>query len=357
MKNKYVPFLKLKMNEIGALKELHVSIKNKLVPFFDLVKNVNDDPEKLSATVVKAAKSVIKHLRDYGAIYLDNYDIDDSLLINGKDNYYFVIEEFKEVNFIPVVGVDRTDAHNRAVFEGRKNGLIKSSVVAIRLQHDDFSTFELTEDELESLFNEGEELFESWDLILDNRVCLNVNVAQRAKQLSDFIRKIDGRFPLRKVIVTGSSIPSSISEILKVENDITHKRTELAIFDIVEQSAPVENLVLGDYTVVSPMYSDLDIRKEAMRNVTTPKITYSYENLHFIMRGGSLKRHVRGALQYNDIAEVLTTKVFFRPPTYSFGDQFLSDKSKSLGAQVTPSSILKPTINAHITYMSRDFPI
>jgi len=357
MKNKYVPFLKLKVNEIGALSELHSDIKGKLTPFFDLPKNANDDSEKFSITVQKAAKSVVKNLGDFESIYLDNYDIDDSLIINGIDNYSFVIESFKDVNFIPVIGIDRKPGHNKAVFEGRKNGLIKSSIVAIRLQKDDFSTFELIEDEIEALFDEGEGLFESWDLVLDNRLCLNVDVAKRADELTRFIEKVSGDYYFRKIIVSGSSIPSSIAEIIKTESEVTHQRTELAIFDIVEKNMEIDNLFLGDYTVVSPLYSDLDIIKEALRNVTAPKITYSYQNLHFIMRGGSLKRHARGAFQYNDIAVTLLTKPFFRPRTYSFGEQFLVDKSKFLGKQVTPSSILKPTINAHITYMSRDFPI
>ncbi len=86
-----------------------------------------------------------------------------------------------------------------------------------------------------------------------------------------------------------------------------------------------------------------------------PKVIYSYDDVHFVARGGALRTHARGNLQYNDIARDLCSQPFYRGPAYSFGDKFLDDKANGLGNKVMPSTILKPTINAHITYMVRDF--
>ena len=39
----------------------------------------------------------------------------------------------------------------------------------------------------------------------------------------------------------------------------------------------MKNLTIGDYGTVSPDYSDIEIPKEAMRNVIAPKIPMEYK--------------------------------------------------------------------------------
>lgn len=107
--------------------------------------------------------------------------------------------------------------------------------------------------------------------------------------------------------------------------------------------------------MVSPNYSDLDIIPEAMLNVTAPKILYPFDNYHYIIRGGALKTHPRRFAQYFDLAETLVAKNFFRGRDYSFGDRFLEEKSCGTGNCVTPASIIKPAVNAHITFMFKDY--
>ena len=115
------------------------------------------------------------------------------------------------------------------------------------------------------------------------------------------------------------------------------------------------NMVLGDYGVISPDYSDIKIPSNAMLNVMAPKIIYTYNRKHFIIRGGAIKTHERGFKQYNDFAEIIVLKPFYRGPGYSYGDNFIEQKSRSIGKKVMPGTIIKPTVNAHITYMMKDY--
>lgn len=355
MKNKYVPFLKMKVNEIGALSVLAQSIKEQITPFFDLPKEPDEKPDNLHIKIQKAVKSAEKHLKSFRQYYVDSFDVTDSIHINGRHIYYTVVEEFRNTPFIPVIGVDRKKDHNKAVFEGRRNGLIKSSCVALRLQPEDFSDYDLVQNEIEDLFIQCEGLFSEWDVVLDNRVCVNVDVNQRAKEITQFIEGLLGDYRLRRIVTTGSSIPAAIGDVIKTNTILDYGRVELDIFSLVTAEVKDSALYWGDYTIVSPLYSEVDIQPEAMRNVTAPKIAYSYERVHHLMRGTALASHPRGNQQYNDMAALLVTRPFFRPATYSFGEPFLLEKSKGLGAMVTPGSILKPTISTHITYMSRDY--
>ena len=354
--NNYIPFLKLKANEIGALKELPLHIKEcNVLPFFDLAKKEGMTPLSFQNMVKKSVTSLSKNLKEINEFFIDNFDIDDQIVLNNQNNYGFVIEEFSNTNFIPVVGLDRAVGRNQLVFDHKKKGTIKSNAIAIRLLLEDFESFEITHSEIEDLINQGQALFSEWILILDNRVCLDIDVPKRVQLLVNFLTKSVREFDFEFVIITGSSIPSSISEILNVGSNITHYRVELDIYSGVTTKLDSLNLYLGDYTVVSPLYSEVNLPPEMMQNVLTPKITYTYGRVHYIARGNAIKTHHRGNLQYNDIANDLITKLYYRGASYSFGDNYLYEKAHYKGSAVMPGSILKPTINTHITYMNKDF--
>lgn len=353
----YVPFLKIKVNEIGALLALNADLKKTLTPFFDFPRKDDMTEESFQEMVGKAARSVAKNLKGYESIYLDNFDIEDRIQVGGSDNYNFIISEFNKINFIPVVGLDRTNSHNQAVFDAKKSGNLISDRIAIRLQSEDFESFALIQHDLKELIDAGSALFKTWIVILDNRVCLPIEVLARSDKISKFIPALLAKHSFEKIVITGSSIPASIGEIVPTESYVIVSRSEVDIFRRVKTIIKDNIVILGDYTIVSPLYSDIDIPPEAMRNVTAPKITYSDESVHYVLRGGALTAHPRGDLQYNDLAGRLIGYPYYRKPPYSFGDNFLDEKAKFVGTGVTPSSILRPTINAHMTYMCKDFKI
>jgi len=355
--NNYIPFLKFKANEIGALSTLSQPVKALTYPFLDLPKKDGMSEVAFLAMIAKAKAAFHRHLKDFPAVFIDNYDIDDSITVNGGENYLAVIDSFGECNqFVPVVALDRTQPRNDVVFQAKAAGKIASSTIAIRLQAEDILSFPVVEADLLALQLKGANLFSFWTLIIDNRVCLTINESARSAQINKFLALASGKINISAVIIAGSSIPASISELMKVLSEVHHPRPELSIYRQVASAAHHPSIHLGDYTVVSPLYSDVNIPAEAMQNVIAAKTIYTYGDYHYIIRGGALKTHARGRLQYNDIAGQITAKSFYRGPHYSFGDLFLHEKSQHLGKGVTPGSILKPTINAHITFMLTGFP-
>lgn len=353
--NNYVPFLKLKVNEVGALSVLSDEIKSAIVPFFDLAKKDGMTEDEFQEATSKSAKSLARNLKGIKTFFIDNFDIDDSLVVNGKHNYNYVLEAFSSMLFIPVLGLDRAAGRNDLVFKAKANGIIKSNTIALRLLVDDFESFALVSHEIKQLMTRGTGLFSQWILILDNRVCLDILTINRAKILADFLNDSSKLMAFNAVIVTGSSFTSSIGDVIKVLTEREHARNELSIYRALNKQVQGFHLYLGDYTIVSPLYSDLNIPPEMMQNVMTPKVVYTHGDVHYIARGGAFRTNPRGYSQYNDIAEQLIKKSFYRGPKYSFGDQFLHDKANFIGKQVVPNSILKPTINTHITYMFKDF--
>jgi hypothetical protein len=349
--NNYTPFLKTKTNEIGALKVLDSALKPFISPFFDFPMKKGLNEESLKKSIDGTYKKIKTHLKEYKDFYLDNFDIPDAITIAGKDNYIYAINKFSDTPFIPVVAIERTSQRNDAVFNSKSANDIKSDVIALRVQPEDFQHYSVTKPEIQALISKCLVHFTSIILILDNRICRTCDTAKRAAEITNFILAVKRDFSFSKIIITGSSIPASIKEILDVGQEISMLRSELEIYKKVIIHNELQEVELGDYTIVSPNFSEIDIPAESMRNVTAPKILYAFEDYQYVIRGNGLKNHPRGNHQYNDMAKILVAKSFYRTPPYSWGDKYLDEKANSLGSLVTPSSILNPTINAHITFM------
>lgn len=347
---KYVPFLKLKVNEIAAIKELAQAEKTGLTPFFDIPRRDEMDEESLVNYIDTAYRKYEINLTKLPAFYVDNFDIDDRVLINGDDSYDCVLSKFIEAPIIPVVGIDRTSRHNEVVFDWSQR--IKTDTVAFRITSEDID-YILMEDEITVLLDTCYNNFSNVHLIIDNRVCDGIDVNTRANEIVDFITEITRKNEFEEIIVTGSSIPGSIRDLLEPGKTCTFRRSEIEIYRIVK--AAHENIILGDYTAVSPEYSDVKVIKEIMRKITAPKIIYSYDDSVYIMRGHSLETHARGNKQYNDLSAILITKMFYRTRNYSMGDQYIYEKANSIGKDATPSTMPKALINLHITFMLNDF--
>lgn len=353
--NNYVPFLKLKTGEIGALSTLDGQIKSSIVPFIDLPKKDGMTADGFKSMVDKGAKSIGNHLKHFPMFFLDNFDIDDSLMIDGEHNYSYVLKSLGQLKFSPVVGLDRAPGRNEAVFKAKEAGKLVANTIALRLQLDDFENYPLIAHEIDQLFRRGDGLFAHWILVLDNRVCADASPIARANVLARFIRDSSAVAKFAAIVVTGSSMPPSIGDVTGVLTEHNHSRVEIAIYRALRTLVDSTNLFCGDYTIVSPLYSDVKLAPEVMYNVMTAKVVYSYGDVHYIARGGALKSHPRRNLQYNDIFAQIVTKTFYRQPAFSFGDQFIWDRTVSTGVMVTPASVLKPTINAHMSYMFRSF--
>jgi len=112
---KYIPFLKLKQNELQSLSELKFSIQEKIRPFFDVPRTSKNQSaaeiyERLDLGIGQLQK-LIKQ-RGMFEFYVDSFDLDDSILLKGLGQYAYILSRFAEFRAIPVVALDRIDAHN-----------------------------------------------------------------------------------------------------------------------------------------------------------------------------------------------------------------------------------------------------
>jgi len=346
---RYVPFLKSKQNEIHALAEVEPNLMKSIVPFFDFPKKQNGDTGvNYELGIQRLVKKFKKYLKELNGFYFDIYDIDDDITVSGLHIYEFLLKEFSSLPIIPVVSIDRSELQKDSVNNVKTSGALKSNVVAFRVTHEDFQNFEVIEEDVEDMLNDTFSLFSQIDLVFDCRICSTTTPSHIAKQIALFSSKFQNKYNVRNIIVTGSSIPASVAEILSSHSEESVHRMEIDIFTNLRSILDDGKLVFGDYTIISPDYSDADIPPEQMQNRITAKLTYSFDKKHYFIRGGSLK--TKGRDQYYDLASTLCGKHFFRNSNSS-GDNYFEEKSRREGGQCYVNTVIKPAINSHVTYM------
>ncbi len=347
----YIPFLKAKRGELNAMSELAPEVKQAICPFFDFpLKKEKYDVVSYSRTTRNISSGLKKHWGKEAEFYFDDLDISQKLIVENRESYAHVLNALKELLIIPVVGIGR-GSHNDSVVQLKRAGEITSSTVAFRAVQDDFEDFELNKDEiiddLTEVFNE----FDKIDLILDCRVCSGQDVTLAAQQIAAFARKFCKSYDVRRVIVTGSSIPASLGDLAKPNSAGIVKRRELSIISSARKLSEVD-LVAGDYATVSPFYSDANFDPRLFQKVTAPRLIYSFNHSHYIARGISLESG--GQAQYSALTKELCGQAYFRGRGYSAGEDYFDDKRKLIGKNATNGTIVTPSVVAHITYMVLD---
>jgi hypothetical protein len=344
----YIPFLKAKRGEFNAMGELTPEVKQAVCPFFDFPRKKEEySSEIYSRTTHGIVKGLKKHWGTDAEFYFDDLDIAQELKVNSGEPYAYVLNSLKGMRIIPVVGLGR-GSHNYSVVQLKREGEIASSTVAFRALQDDFDNFELNKDQIDfdlaSVFAEFDEI----DLIFDCRLCSGMDISLTAQQIAAFARNFCKVFNVRRVIVTGSSIPASIRDLVNPNSAETVTRHELAIISKARLLAEVDVLA-GDYATVSPFFSDADFDPRLFQKVTAPRLIYSFDHSHYIARGVSLESG--GQSQYVNLSQALCRQAFFRGRGYSTGEDYFDDKRKRIGSNATNGTVVTPSVVAHITYM------
>lgn len=346
---RYVPFLKAKRGEITAVGELAHKVKGAICPLFDFPRKKPDYKSETYALTTRAiATGLKKHWGIDAEFYFDDYDIGQILDIAGQQQYAYVLKDLQGLQVIPVVSLGRPK-HNAAVGSLKRNGEIDAATVAFRVEQNYFEDFDACEDQIDydlaATFNE----FESVDLILDCRLCSELDMLTTAQQIASFSRRFCAIYSSRRVIVTGSSIPGSLGDIVNSSTTVILARKELAILRKARALTDIE-LIGGDYATVSPFYSDAEFAPELFPRVTSPRLIYSFDHSHYIARGSSLASGGYG--QYLGLTKALCGQIFFRGRDYSSGEDYFFGKSIGLGGNASNSTVVKPSVVSHITYMT-----
>lgn len=344
----YVPFLKLKANEIRAISDLKSNVKEKILPFFDVAYQSKMTETLLNENLLSMKKHFVKLLsKNY--IYIDNYDH----MHAEYKNYYMVLDTFKDLNIIPVIGLNRDEEH----IDDVKNFIEETEYknrLAFRLFLEDIESFEAFNEDFQEYYDYFSNKIDNIDIIIDLRVIIGERIDYIRDRTNKFLDKFIKEFKFNKIIITGSSLKENIA----TNSEKRIKRHEYLLWNSLNIKT-LENIVYGDYTVVSPEYVEPTMSVNLMPNVMTPKVFYTYDDSFFAKRGSAFKTHKDGFGQYFTIAQKIRQKEYFRGKDFSTGDKYIYERGivprapKIKGG--SPSSWIRATVNSHVTYVTNYF--
>lgn len=349
---KYIPFLKFKQNEIQGVAQLAPMVRDQIVPLYDLPRSQNVMSESeidkrirlAEKELQKTQKESLGHL-----FFIDNFDIDDSIYISGVPQYRAILAALAAYPIIPILAFDRDLDHNNAALDFIK---AKPGVIGIRLQQVDIESYNITKGKLDSIWPAVQAVQpKNIVLLLDLRII--EDVVETHRKVERFLTKFNQDFQVGVAAVAGSIIPGNIANLIGTD-EIKHiPRKEFQLWRLLQAAPGLGAVLYGDYCVVSPEYSDIDLEPELMNGVSTPKIFYPYGEYFYIARGRRFRSHGYG--QYFGISDLIVKQPFFRGAAYSYGDQYIHDRSYLSPQKPTkggsPSTWIKSLTAAHVTFI------
>lgn len=352
----YAPFLKLKMNEIQAVYDLDSSVQNYTLPLFDIPKEKKQDIEgDILERISKGVKQLFTHTKKAPKLnfFIDNHDLDDSILLKGNNQYRYILSQLANYNVIPVMAFNRDPDHNKAALDFCSKG---QNNIGIRLSVEDFQSYSLCKTHLTKAWADLNAAGVTNSYVIYD--CRLIEDDARATALTaaiiKFHTKCAAEFNFTHYIVTGSVIPQNIAQLLGTKSTTMVKRLEDNIWRSLTANPITAKINYGDYGVVSPEFSEADLPLELMPKFSAPKVFYTKRGEFYVERGGQFAGHPKGYGQYFDIADNIVAKPYFRGPTESKGDKYIYDRS-SLSTKLpakggAPGSWIKATLSSHITY-------
>ena len=343
----YFIFLKSKQGDFNAIKDID---DHGVVPFFDFIAR-SDDSQDIQKKQEKFINSIKKFWSPESRFYVDHYDLTDSSRMPTGGHPYLsyktLIEDGFDIGL--VAGIDRDIEYENALFT-----LLSTSEdipVCVRLNLNDIHAPRIIMSEIKDLINDLKNFTSIIDIVVDCRV-INMEVDLIAKIIKRFLLeyeklKLDSLF-----VVTSSSIPMLINDILKTGNQCYLTRNETNLWKKVKSiQTNYASITYGDYGTVSPNFQEIDSKGRPIPIV--PKITYTFDNSYFITRGKLVSQHLRGFKQFKDLSNDVLLLNGFRKAS-SFGDKYIemiADNTNSKSGNAT--TWITATMNQHINYINK----
>ncbi len=327
---KYVPILKAKLGEFGALRDSADDVAAGMIPMFEIPPvskdYENDVPKKTTEAHIETTLVAMKRNLKDDVFYLDFVDqiISDSALAG---NPYSVISEesMKELQIIPVVTVDR-DASFLDAAAGIAHRVGKG--MALRVHYDASNggdeSIEIDKGQIDNLLARIKLSPEDIDVCLD----LGSVYQNNGKFLALASRLLLAEFPYldkwRHVILSGSSFPPSAGGLEK--STMTKlERTEWQVWNkLYEKRDRIKRLpIYSDYSVAHPAVVDFF---DPRYMVPTASIRYTLPEVWLIVNGVGLKQSGTYSYgQFRDLSKSLVATSDFFGEDYSAGDKFIHE--------------------------------
>jgi len=348
----YVPILKLKGAEMGALCKLLSDEVNLITPLIQLCPPARKDLEKMeftdSSNIDYFSNLVIKAGESWaGAPFFIDTELIETLFplpFPHPMKYFCDISREMYLKPIPVIGLNRTPRYRTAV----KNAItLDKRGVCIRLLEEDFENLKLTHDLNSTLTFLGLKP-QDVDILVDLKLIGNASIS-----LLGICKLLPYLSEWRTFTLSSGCFPSSAKDYpMNDEYEISRDDWKFWLNSVSELNGRYRIPTFSDYTIQSPEYSE-----PPEGSNPSAKIRYAWSDYWVLMRGQALfdREHYisPGFKQYFGLAKLLIQRKEFCGDNYSFGDQYILRCAEEMKNTGNLKTWLEADINHHLTFTAR----
>jgi hypothetical protein len=321
---RYMPILKGKLGEFGALESMAATDKAAIVPLIEIPPVPWDHAANLPAKTIDQHLSKIDSKLERSWASEQPFLI-DFLWIGDKERMLdgthpltklFNTLRLRNLQAVPVTGLLRTDAYQdacRDIVSADKRG------VALRLLPDDFEESELVDVCITKVLDGLQVQPADIDLILDLGSLRLDSGAEKAIDVISLVTAIPCIKKWRSFVLAGTGFPvdlvgippSQISSISRLEWTLWQ--------DIIADSRMPRLPTFGDYAIAHPQPPEVDPR--VMR--ASASIRYTTAGDWLVLKGKGLRNY--GFQQFHDLSKSLLKSPEYSGAEFSWGDQYIED--------------------------------
>lgn len=314
----YVPILKCKRGEFGALSELAQAVKVNLTPLFEVLPLSDEDSIDihLAKLIDNIAMSWINLDRP---VFLDLENIDDVLrMSNGSHflTYLFDDARKKGLKLIPVTNLVHDVDFQTEI--SRINSIDKLGVCLRFEQNDVFDpNFATLVDDLMQILKVTPN---NCDLVIDFGSIYNSSVQQFSFLITSMLSLIPYLNDWRSFSVAATSFPINLSSIAS-NSSATITRLEWQTWhSLYNTRKTLKRLpTFSDYAISHPDIVEFDYRYMTLGS----SLRYSYYDYWLVVKGVSIKR--AGWTQMRGICQSLLSRMEFCGQTHCWGDNYIHE--------------------------------
>ena len=347
----YVPILKGRDGEYGALSSFSPTLKARMTPVIELPPIPWDfEAEAPARTIDTHLKKVAQKIeRAWGqerVFFLDLLWISESeRMDDGRHPLSFVCDSARTRRLapIPVVslvrGEDYLEACAASVETDRRG-------VCIRLQREDFVDYADIGSEMKRVLTAVNTRKADADLLLDFRALTPDSRSMTTRDALTLISRIPELNAWRSFAVAGTSFPENLIGLPPSDFSFI-PRNEWNLWRGVLRDSPGRLPSFADYAVSHPEPSEVDPR--IMR--PSASVRYTADEYWLVPKGRNLRDY--GYEQFHDVCRELIARPEYTGRSLSWGDGYIDDCANELVGTGNLTTWRKVATSHHIAYVFR----
>jgi hypothetical protein len=339
----YVPVLRWKTAELGALKDLRAAERASLTPLFEPIpKTFHASARNPSGDIRLATAEILQKLDacwGRAHFFIDFLHLPEGRVPDAASalRMFSRLASRYGLAMIPVTGLNRPTSYDSEVSETAAH--LRSGVCLRLSRHDVSGTDFLTklQRQLHSLNLRPPDV----DLVID------LVVSTDELRLVTLCRTIPELRHWRSFTILSGSFPRDLSGITVGQHLLPRLEWQRWRDQIQTPPAPARKPAFGDYTIQHSIY----VAPPTFANFSA-SIRYCAEDYWVVMRGeGVLNEGGAGYDQWPANAQLLCDRPEFCGPSFSSGDSYIVERAAHPERTGNATTWLRAGINHHLTYV------